>query len=140
MHYQEVTVGSTVLATLEYGADWGTELEAVARAAGIESGWFFGTGAVEDAELVYYDQDEFAPVSVEYDEPLQVPLAMGTISRAAEEPSARTGAVLSRPSGQGLAGVLERATVFGGEVYLQGFEESIPRETDDATDMDLFSV
>jgi len=176
MHYQEVTEGSSVLARLEYGADWGAELEAVARAADVESAWFFGAGAVEDAELAYYDQDEFAHVSVEYEEPLQVPIAMGTITRAtsdkgapedgpsgttdtaeegrtsaadveegssAEESaqlSARTRVVLSRPSGQALAGVLERATVFGGEVYLKAFAEPVSREPDAATDMDLLSL
>ncbi|MFB6095292.1 MAG: PPC domain-containing DNA-binding protein [Halodesulfurarchaeum sp.] len=133
MEYQEVSVGRTVLGTLELGTEWGSELVALAETAGVESGWYWGRGAVEDAELDIYDQDEFTFESVSFPEPLQVPIAVGTVSVDDGEPVVETSAVLARPSGQALAGVLERATVFTGEVLLRAFEEPIEREPAEAT-------
>ncbi|MFB6266570.1 MAG: PPC domain-containing DNA-binding protein [Halodesulfurarchaeum sp.] len=133
MEFQEVSVGRTVLGTLEHGTEWGAELVALAEAAGVESGWYWGRGAVEDAALDIYDQDEFAFESVAFPEPLQVPVAVGTVSMEDGEPTVETSAVLARPSGQALAGVLERATVFSGEVLLQAFEEPVEREPGEAT-------
>jgi predicted DNA-binding protein with PD1-like motif len=46
--------------------------------------------------------------------------------------------VLSRRSGQSLAGHLNAGTVFAGEVYLRAFEEPLEREHDDVTDLDLW--
>jgi predicted DNA-binding protein with PD1-like motif len=45
---------------------------------------------------------------------------------------------LSRRSGQALAGHLERATVFAGEVYVRGLDTELVREHDPATDLDLW--
>jgi hypothetical protein len=151
MHYQAVTVDRTLLVTLEYGADLAGELAAAADAADVASAWFVGWGAVEDAELAYYDQDAFEWETVTFEEPLSMPLLMGSVSREAGvnegadesgegdgpgDPAATVTAVFSRPSGQAVAGRVERATVFGGEAVVQGFAEPLSREPDDATGME----
>jgi hypothetical protein len=64
----------------------------------------------------------------------------GERGTAETEPHVRAQAVLARPTGQPLAGQLEAATVFGADLYVQTFDESIARERDDATDMDRLAL
>lgn len=205
MHVQEVAVGPSLLATLDHGEPLIGELEALAEAASIDTAWVVGAGAVQDATLGYYDQDEFVTETVEFPEPLGMPFLQATITSgnrhagaerdaddegyaddeedadekrdagakdevgeeenagaedragvggeagsdddppgergpAETEPHVRAQAVLARPTGQPLAGQLEAATVFGADLYVQTFDESIARERDDATDMDRLAL
>ncbi|MEE6210655.1 PPC domain-containing DNA-binding protein [Salarchaeum sp. III] len=138
MDYREVTTNREFLARMEHGADWREEIEGLARDEGVEAGWFVAMGAVQDAELWYYDQDEFEYTSARFDEPLEVAACVGNVSLLDGDVFAHTHAVLSRKSGQALAGHLDRATVFAGEVSLREFETPLEREHDDVTDLDLW--
>ncbi|WP_101295064.1 PPC domain-containing DNA-binding protein [Halegenticoccus soli] len=138
MNYREVTQSREFLARLEHGADWREEIEEFASREGIESAWFAAMGAVQDAELWYYDQDDKEYRSVTFDEPLEVASCVGNVALLDGEPFAHTHVTLSRRSGQTLAGHLNAATVFAGEVYLRSFEEPLERSRDDVTDLDLW--
>ncbi|AUX09395.1 DNA-binding protein [Halalkaliarchaeum desulfuricum] len=138
MNYREVTPTREFLARLDTGADWREEIESLASEEGIESAWFNAMGAVQDAEIWFYDQEtkEYQPVT--FDEPLEVAACIGNIALLEGEVFAHTHAVLSRPSGQTLAGHLNSATVFAGEVHMRAFEEPLERSHDDVTDLDLW--
>ena len=138
MNYRELTAGREFLASLEHGTDWREEIEEFAAREGIESAWFNAMGAVQDAELWYYDQVDKEYHGVRFDEPLEVAACVGNVALLEGEPFAHTHAVLSRQSGQALAGHLNAATVFAGEVYLRAFEEPLQRERDEVTDLDLW--
>ncbi|SEO59432.1 hypothetical protein SAMN04487948_103399 [Halogranum amylolyticum] len=153
MNYREVTASREFVARLEHGADWREEIEEFAAREEIDAAWFTAMGAVQDAELWYYDQDDQEYQSVTFDEPLEVASCVGNVSLLDSEgqsPSgsrtqsddgdhfAHTHVVLSRRSGQTLAGHLNAATVFAGEVHLRAFDEALEREHDDVTDLDLW--
>jgi len=138
MQYREVSSGREFLVRLETGADWRDEIETLAAEEGIDAGWFTAMGAVQDAELLYYDQTDFEYRSVAYDEPLEVAACVGNIAELDGGPFAHTHAVLSRRSGQSLAGHLDSATVFAGELYLREFDEELVREHHEPTDLDLW--
>ena len=138
MHYREVESSAEYLARLETGADWREEIEDLARDADVEAGWFNAMGAVQDADLWFYDQDDKEYQSVTFDEPLEVAACVGNVADLDGDVFAHTHAVLSRRSGQSLAGHLDSATVFAGEVYLRAFEEPLVRDHDDVTDLDLW--
>ena len=153
MHYREVDATREFLLRLETGADWRTEIEEFADLEGIDAAWFQAMGAVQDAEVWFYDQDVQEYQSVQFDEPLEVAACVGNVAdldSAGRSPAgnrtesddgerfAHTHAVLSRPSGQSLAGHLNAATVFAGEVYLRAFDEPLVREHDETTDLDLW--
>ena len=138
MNARELSVDREFLASLEHGTDWREEIEEFAAREGIESAWFNAMGAVQDAEVWFYDQDDKEYLSVQFDEPLEVAACVGTVALLDGEPFAHTHAVLSRPSGQAVAGHLNAATVFAGEVYLRSFEEPLAREHDETTDLDLW--
>ncbi|MDQ2056142.1 MULTISPECIES: PPC domain-containing DNA-binding protein [Halobellus] len=138
MHYREVDASREFLLRLETGADWRTEIEEFAALEEIDAAWFQAMGAVQDAEVWFYDQEDKEYHSVTFDEPLEVAACVGNVSYLDGERFAHTHAVLSRPSGQSLAGHLNAATVFAGEVYLRAFEEGLEREHHELTDLDLW--
>jgi predicted DNA-binding protein with PD1-like motif len=138
MHAREVTANREFLARLEHGADWREEIEEFAARKEIEAAWFNAMGAVQDAEVWYYDQAEREYRSVTFDEPLEVAACVGNVALLDGELFAHTHAVLSRRSGQTLAGHLNAGTVFAGEVYLREFDEPLTRERDETTDLDLW--
>ena len=138
MDAREVTTSREFLGRLEHGADWREEIEEFAARKDVDAAWFVAMGAVQDAELWYYDQSETDYRSVRFDEPLEVASCVGNVAHLEGERFAHTHAVLSRRSGQSLAGHLNAATVFAGEVYLRAFDEPLERERDDVTDLDLW--
>jgi len=138
MNVREVTGGREFVASLDHGAEWREELETLAVDEDLDAAWFVGMGAVQDAELWYYDQDDFEYKAAEFDEPLEVAACVGNVSDLDGEPFAHTHVTLSRRSGQALAGHLERATVFAGEVYVRELDTELVREHDPATDLDLW--
>ncbi|WP_435099037.1 PPC domain-containing DNA-binding protein [Halarchaeum sp. P4] len=139
MDAREVTGEREFAVRFDYGEEWVAEIESFVAAADVESGWFHATGAVEDAELAYYDQDAFEYETVTYDEPLEVAACTGTIALDEDgEPSVDAHVVLSRPSGQTVSGALVRATVFDGELYCRTFEDALTRGRDTASGRELW--
>jgi predicted DNA-binding protein with PD1-like motif len=138
MDFREVSVDREVVARLEHGAEWRSELEALATELEAEAAWFTAMGAVQDAEVWFYDQDDLEYEAVHFDEPLEMAACLGNVSWLDDERFAHTHAVLSRPSGQTLAGHLNRATVFAAEVNMRTFEEPLTRSHHTDTDLDLW--
>jgi predicted DNA-binding protein with PD1-like motif len=138
MQHREVEVEAEYLARMETGNDWREEIESLADEEEIDAGWFNAMGAVRDAEVWFYDQREKEYVSVEFDEPLEVAACVGNVSLLDGDHFAHTHAVLSRESGQALAGHLDGGRVFAGEVYMRAFEEPLERSFHDRTQLDLW--
>lgn len=138
MNYREVVASREFVARLEHGADWREEIEEFAAREAIDAAWFTAMGAVQNAELWYYDQEDQEYQSVTFDEPLEVASCVGNVAFLDDEHFAHTHVVLSRRSGQTLAGHLDAATVFAGEVHLRAFDEPLERAHDDVTDLDLW--
>ena len=138
MYHREVEPTAEYVARFETGADWRGEIEDLARAEGVEAGWFTALGAVQDAEVWFYDQKDTEYRSVTFDEPLEVAACVGNVSLLDDDVFAHTHAVLSRPSGQAVAGHLDAATVWAGECHLRAFAEPLERTHDPVTDLDLW--
>lgn len=138
MNGRELSVTGEYLGSLDHGADWRAEIEAFADEHEVDAGWFWAMGAVQDVKLWYYDQTDREYRSVSFDEPLEVASCVGNVANLDGERFAHTHMVLSRQSGQSLAGHLDTATVFAGECYLRAFERPLEREYDEATGLDLW--
>ncbi|WP_276280109.1 PPC domain-containing DNA-binding protein [Halorussus caseinilyticus] len=138
MNYREVSGDREFVARLGHGEDWRAEIERLAADEDVDAAWFVAMGAVQNATVWYYDQSELEYREVEFDEPLEVAACVGNVSWLDGDRFAHTHAVLSRKSGQTLAGHLDSATVFAGELYMRTFEEELEREPDELTDLDLW--
>ena len=140
MDYQRVEGGREYVARLEHGRDWREQIEAFADAEGVDAAFFFGLGAVQDATLLFYDQDTQEYDPVEFDEPFEVTAAVGNVSRLGDERFAHTHVTLSREDGTALGGHLDAATTFAGELYLREIDARLERAYDPVTDLDLWPL
>jgi predicted DNA-binding protein with PD1-like motif len=140
MDYRSVETTEEYVCRLDHGADWRAEIESLADDEGIDAAFFYGLGAVEDAEVWFYDQDRQEYDSMVFTEPLEVAACMGNVSWLDGERFAHTHAVLSRPDGEAIAGHLDSATVWAGELYVRAFEQSLERAHDEPTDLDLWEL
>ena len=138
MHYREVETTREFVARMETGADWREEIESLADEQEVDAGFFYALGAVQDAEIWFYDQREKEYESVIFEESLEVAACVGNVSWLDGERFAHTHAVFSRPSGQALAGHLNTGTVFAGECHLRAFDTELVREPDATTGLDLW--
>lgn len=140
MDYEEVEGAREYVARLDHGRDWRGQIEDFAEDEGIDAAFFYGLGAVQDAELLFYDQDEQVYDSIVFDEPFEMTPAVGNISLLDEECFAHTHATLSREDGSVVAGHLDSATTFAGELYVREFDTTLEREHDEVTDLDLWGL
>ncbi len=140
MDYQEVDATREFVARLEHGRDWRAQVEAFAAEQDIASAFFVGLGAVQDAELAFYDQDRQTYDNIVFEEHLEVVPAVGNVSTLDGDPFAHTHVALSRPDGTTVAGHLDSATVFAGELYIRAFDADLVRERDPVTDLDLWAL
>ncbi|QFU82098.1 PPC domain-containing DNA-binding protein [Natronorubrum aibiense] len=153
MNYRAVETTDEYVARLETGADWRAEIESLADAVEADAAWFTALGAVQDAELWFYDQDDCEYYPIEFDEPLEVASCVGNvswleISESHSEDSetesrqydrfAHTHVVLSDDEGTAVAGHLNEATVWAGEVHMRVFEDGLERAYDETTELDLW--
>ncbi|MFP4217293.1 MAG: PPC domain-containing DNA-binding protein [Salinarchaeum sp.] len=138
MQHRAVETTAEYLGRFETGRDWRTQLEELAAEVDAEAAWFTAMGAVQDAELWYYDQDdkEYMPITVET--PHEVAACVGNISRLDGELFAHTHAVLSGPDGETIAGHLEAGETFAGEVHMRVFDTELVRSYDEPTELDLW--
>jgi predicted DNA-binding protein with PD1-like motif len=140
MDYLEVEGAREYVARLENGVGWRSQIEEFADEEGIDAAFFVGLGAVQDATLLFYDQDEQEYYDIEFDEPFEVVPAVGNISWLYDERFAHTHMTLSREDGSVVAGHLDEATTFAGELYVREFETELDREHDEVTDLDLWPL
>ena len=140
MDYRSVETSEEFVCRLDHGADWRAEIESLADEEAIDAAFFYGLGAVEDAELWFYDQDRQEYDSMVFAEPLEVAACVGNISWLEGDRFAHTHAVLSRPDGEAIAGHLNSATVWAGELYVKSFDTELERAHDEPTDLDLWEL
>jgi len=140
MDYRSVETTQEFVCRLDHGADWRAEIESLADEAAIDAGFFYGLGAVQDAEVWFYDQDRCEYDSMVFTEPLEVAACVGNISWLEDERFAHTHAVLSRPDGEAIAGHLNSGTVWAGELYVRAFDAELERTHDEPTDLDLWEL
>lgn len=140
MHYREVEGKREYVARLEHGRDWRGQIEAFAEDEEIDAAFFMGLGAVSDARILFYDQHEQEYDGIDFDEHFEMTPAIGNISWLGDERFAHTHVVLSREDGSTVAGHLDTATTFAGELYVREFETTLEREHDETTDLDLWPL
>lgn len=140
MDHRRVEGDREYVARLDHGGDWRGQIEDFAESEGIDAAFFFGLGAVQDATVLFYDQDDQEYYPAEFDEPLEVTSALGNVSHLDDGRFAHTHATFSRPDGSMVGGHLDSATVFAGELYVRELDTRLEREHDDVTDLDLWPL
>lgn len=140
MDYRTVESSREFVARMDHGVDWRAQIEAFADEREIDAAFFYGLGAVQDAELSFYDQEaqEYRPIT--FEEPLEVTACVGNVSQLEGERFAHTHMTLADREGRTVAGHLDQATTYAGELYIREFDTELVRQRDGTTDLDLWEL
>jgi hypothetical protein len=114
-------------------------LAAFCNKEGIEGGFFYGVGAVDETELAHYDVGKQKYSSLKFDKPLELINITGSIGKE-EELIIHAHAVLGDTDMQTIGGHLVEAKISGtAEIYLTKTEK-LTKKKDSQTGLKLFSL
>ena len=105
----------------------------------IEGGFFFGVGAVDEAELAHYDVGKKKYSAKKFKQPLEMVSLSGSIGKE-KELIVHAHAVFADPDMQTLGGHLIEATVSGtAEIYLIPLP-ALAKKYDEETGLKIFNL
>jgi predicted DNA-binding protein with PD1-like motif len=137
---QELRSGRCFLCSLDHNSEIVASITALAKALGVETGAVTAIGALQRAEIGYYDQETHEYGTIEIDHPMEIASLTGNISIRDGKPFLHAHATLADSDGNLLGGHLQSGTVFAAEVYLRELEgRPLVRRHDPTTDLYLWS-
>lgn len=140
MLIREFESGRRLLARLEHGAEIMGQITSIIREKDIRAGHLSVIGALEQAEIGYYDQQTHRYQGIKINEPVELASCSGNISLLEGRPFAHVHAVLSGMKGTVWAGHLTSGRIFAAELYIQELTgEDLIRSADSVTGLNLWS-
>lgn len=140
MGARQFSSGRSIVARLEHGGDLLAQIAGVADAHGIAMAEVRAVGALQRAELAYYDQaaKTYEPHAV--DRPLELLALVGNVSRRDGETAVHAHLVLGEADGRCLGGhALPGCVVFACELVLEELVgEALERGYDEVTGLPLW--
>ena len=136
-----VTPGRKIMGRLAKGEDLLAALSKVAREHGITLGEVQAIGAVSQARVGFYHQEERQYYFLDLARPLEIASLIGNISVKDGEPMVHAHVTLSDGDGRAFGGHLAEGTlVFACEFALQEYQSATPlvRRMDDPTGLFLW--
>jgi predicted DNA-binding protein with PD1-like motif len=132
--------GRRVVARLDHGGDLLAQIAAVAEAHGIATGEVRAVGALQRAELAFYEQTEKRYESHAVERPLELLALVGNVSRRDGETAVHAHLVLGEADGRCLGGhALPGCVVFACELVLEELVgETLERGHDEVTGLPLW--
>jgi uncharacterized protein len=140
MGAREFARGRCAVARLPHGGDLLTQIAAVADAHGMAAAELRAIGALQQAHLAFYNQQEKVYQAFTLDEPLELLALVGNVSRRDGGTAVHAHATLARPDGSCLGGhVQPGCTIFACELVLQELlGEPLERHHDAQTGLPLW--
>jgi len=108
-----------LLARLDHGAEIIGQVMSIIREKDIRAGYLSIIGALEQAEIGYYDQINHVYHGTQINEPVELASCTGNISLLEGRPYAHIHAVFSNMKGTVWAGHLTSGRIFAAELYIQ---------------------
>lgn len=119
MLIREFESGRSLLAGLDHGEEIIGQITSIIREKDIRAGQLNIIGALEQAEIGYYDQVSQKYRGVQINERVELVSCSGNISLLKGQPYAHVHAVLSGMRGTVWAGHLTSGRIFAAELYIQ---------------------
>lgn len=140
MLIREFESGRSLLARLDHGEEIIGQITSIIRENDIRAGQLNIIGALEQAEIGYYDQVTHIYQGVQINEPVELASCSGNISLLKGQPYAHVHAVLSGMTGTVWAGHLTSGRIFAAELYIQELiGRDLIRSPDSVTGLNLWS-
>ncbi|MAF89576.1 MAG: DNA-binding protein [archaeon] len=109
----------------------------LAKEKGVESGYFTIIGAVKNSRFSYYDQTQKQYREMRLDEHAEILNCTGNISLLEGKPFIHAHITFADSEGRSYGGHLVGARIFAAEIYLKKFPNSLEREPDESTGLQL---
>lgn len=139
MLIREFERGRQLLARLEHGAEIIGQITSIIREKDIRAGQMSVIGALDQAEIGYYDQANHIYQGIQINEPVELASCSGNISLLKGQPYAHVHAVLSGMKGMVWAGHLTSGRIFAAELYIQELTgQDLIRSEDSVTGLNLW--
>lgn len=139
MFVRELDREKSIVARFDYGADLVESITDLAEKMEIRTGIFSAIGALQKAEIGYYDQETYEYHGNLIDAPMELVSCSGNISIRDEKPFVHAHASLADRNGKVLGGHLQSGVIFAAEVYIQELKgEVLVRSHDPVTDLYLW--
>ena len=140
MLIREFESGRSLLARLDHGEEIIGQVMCIIREKDIRAGQLSIIGALEQAEVGYYDQVSQKYQGIQINEPVELASCSGNISLLRGQPYAHVHAVLSGMKGMVWAGHLTSGRIFAAELYIQELTgPDLIRSKDSVTGLNLWS-
>lgn len=140
MLIKEFQSGRQLLARLDHGEEIIGQVMCIIREKDIRAGHLNVIGALEQAEIGYYDQVSQKYQGIQINEPVELASCSGNISLLRGQPYAHVHAVLSGKNGTVWAGHLTSGRIFAAELYIQELTgRDLIRSLDSVTGLNLWS-
>jgi len=137
---REFERGRSVLVRLDFGTEIVESITSLAEKLGVEAGVFSAIGALQKAELGYYEQDTHRYRTIKIEGPVELVSCQGNISIRDGRVFVHPHAALADPVGGLRGGHLHNGTIFAAELYIQELKgEPFIRTHDPITDLYLWS-
>jgi len=132
--------GRRIVARLDHGGDLLAQVAAVADAHGVTMGEVRAVGALQRAELAFYDQTAKRYEPHTFERPLELLALVGNVSRRDGETAVHAHLVLGEADGRCLGGhALPGCVVFACELVLEELVgEALERSHDEVTGLPLW--
>ncbi|MEM2454434.1 MAG: DUF296 domain-containing protein [Candidatus Bathyarchaeia archaeon] len=141
MSYLEVKGQREFLCRLPYDSDLLLALKDLAKKIGVKTGVFTLLGALKNATLLYYVQNEKKYMKLTFDYPLEIVSGIGNIAVMNDDLIIHAHIVLADKEGRCYGGHLtEGSMVFSCEVHLKELTPTIQRKYNETTGLNLFSI
>lgn len=141
MSYLEVKGQREFLCRLPYDSDLLPALKDLAKKIGVKTGVFVLLGALKNATLLYYIQNEKKYIKLTFNSPLEIVSGIGNISIMNDDLIIHAHVVLADKEGRCYGGHLtEGSKIFSCEVYLKELSPTIQRKYDGITGLNLFNI
>ena len=134
---QELRSGRLFICSLDHDSEIVATITNLAERLGIEVGAVSAIGALQRAEIGYYDQENHEYRAIEIDRPVEIASLSGNLSLRDGKPFLHAHATLADSEGNVRGGHLTSGTVFAAEVYLRELCGRPPERIHDPT-TDLF--
>jgi len=137
---QELRPGRLFLCRLDHNSEIVASITFLAKALGIETAAVSAIGALQRAEIGYYDQETHEYKTIEVSHPTEISSLTGNLSIREGVPFLHAHATLADSDGNLLGGHLQSGTVFAAEVYIRELlGRPLVRRHDPTTDLYLWS-
>lgn len=141
MSYLEVKPKREFICKLPYDSDLLLALKNLAKRLNVKTAVFTLLGALKNAALLYYVQNEKRYVKITYDFPVEIVSSIGNIALLNEEIMVHAHLVLSDREGKCYGGHLtEGCKIFACEVHLKEIFPILNRKYDPNTGLNLLDI